>query len=586
MGIAKNLQAFAGRIPILSNRLLPEGYAIRALNINLESGEIRPIQLPALVNTFGSTTKQAIRIPDPAAPSTPVWLGGTSQYARFFQSPLVNDSFRRFIWIDGNSPGTAVQPVVNSFARIKAGNAGANAPIQLGVPTPTAAPSVTVTGGSGNQETRSYLYTLYNIFGEEGAPSPAFTVTGFSNATSWDVSGMALPGGVVAATRGITGFRLYRTVTGTNGQTSYYKVADIAPTSTTTYTDSRTNTAVASDGIIIPSTLWAEPLPMEGMTVMPAGFFVGWNQRDLYFSEPYRPWAWPAEYQISSRDPILGVGVNQDIAVVLTTGRPVLMTGYRPEQVALSNLDSAEPCTTPNSIVSSPEGVYFSGFTGLMRVTAGGVENITKDLISQTDWRANYAPANLSMARLNATQLLAFSTVGTGFVLDLSNQRTAITDFAKFDAVDSSIVDPYTGQVWVMSANKVWQWAASGAPNTVCRYESKEFQAPKPVNIGALRVFYDQSYNPSTALITSIITQETNPANDLYLASGIPCRAELWVGGSAGWTKVWANNITASGAPHRAPSGLKSDLWKIVIVSRVPVYGVQFGETLKDLENV
>lgn len=585
MGIARRLEAFGGRIPIRSARLLPDAFALAAFNVNLESGDIAPIQLPALIKTFGSTAKQSIRIPDPADPPNPVWLSGTSQYARFFQSPLVNDSFRRFIWIDGNSPGTAVAPVVNSFARIKAGNTGSDAPIQLGVPRPDTAPTVNVVGGSGTGETRSYVYTLYNIFGEEGQPSPVTTVSGFENSTSWDLSALALPSGVVAATRGISGYRIYRTITGDTG-TAYYKVADVSPTTTTTYVDTRTNVAVTSDGILLQSTLWAEPPLMEGLAIMPSGFFVGWNQRDLFFSEPFRPWAWPAEYQLSTRDPILGIGVHQDVAVVMTESKPVLMTGYRPEQVALSILDSSEPCATPNSITSSPEGVYFSGRTGLIRITAGGTINLTENLIAQADWRDSYAPANLSIARLNATQILAFSTDGTGFVLDLANERKAITDFINFDPVDSAMVDPYTGQVLVMAGNKVWEWQQTGAPYSVSRWESQEFHISNPVNIGALRVFFDTSYDPNTALITSIVTESVTPGQDMYLAAGQPCRAELWAGGSNGWTKVWADNVPISGALHRPPSGFKSDLWKLVVVTRVPIKSIQFGETARDLAQV
>lgn len=625
--VAARVERFGGMVPILSKRLLPDTAATNAVNVDLESGEIRPIQLPSSVQTF-TTMKRAFRIPDPAAPATPLWLAGVSQFSRFFPTPITNDSFQRFIWIDGNAPEVAVQPVVNSFARIKAGNTGANAPIQLGVPRPSAAPGLVVTGGSSTTITRSYVYTQVNLFGEEGQPSDPVTVTGHING-SWDVSGLTQTAG-----RGVTAVRIYRTITGAGGTTLYYRVTE---TTGTTYSDTISDSTLLLAPIVLQSALWAEPPALEGMVLMPSGFFAGWKGRDIYFSEPYRPWAWNPSYVLTVPNKVVGCGVHGGSLLVLTEGRPTAITGQRPDTLSLATWDSPEPCASPNSVCSSPEGVYFVGRTGLMVATPFGVTNITRNLITQSAWRDSYVPANLAIVRLNASQLLAYSTNGSGFILDLSNERTALQTLANFAAVDSAWTDLYTGVVYLASLNTVWEWQKTGAPYSVGRWESKEWHFQKPVNMGALKVFLDVAVDPNAPTIPSIVTQPgiavaggpwTNltsvvnymrlnesyvgespatgslppgggagasgwplwygvePSNlttiaDLNLPAGVAARVEVYGDGVLRWVGNVQNNVM-----YRPASGFKAAIWKIVILSRVPVFSVHIAETGKELAKV
>lgn len=627
--VAIRLERFGGMVPVLGRRLLPDMAATSAVNVNLVSGEMRPIQLPASVQTFASTVLRAFRIPDPAAPGVPVWITATSRFARFFPSPLVNDSFNRFIWLDGNAPGTAAYPVVNSFQRIKDGNAGADAPIRLGVPRPAAAPALVVTGGVGANVTRSYVYTFVNLFGEEGQPSDPVTVTDNEDG-SWDLSGMSAP----PAGRGVTAIHVYRTVTGSGGVTLYYRVAVLGVV--TTYSDVIPDATVLAAAIVLASTSWAEAPQMEGMAQMPGGFLVGWNGRDLYFSEPYRTWAWPVEYQISTTNKIVGCGVHGESLVVLTEGKPAVVTGQRPSALSITTVDSPEPCLSPNAIVSSPEGVFFAGEDGIMNVTSGGAVNVTKNLIDETQWRTTFRFANMSLVRVSNSLLLAFSTAGAGYILDLSNERTALQLLANFETVDSAWEDLYNGQVYLMALDSVWQWAPDAAPFTVGRWESKEYHFRKPLNFGALKVFYDTSQDLGDPAGDSIITQPGDPVdggpwldqaaipnycigNSVYanqapdpgtlppgagsgadgfpfwfglepnfvvapvalaLPSGVAVYIELWADGVLRWASVVENDVQ-----YRPASGFKAAVWKVVLLSRVPVMAIHLAETPKELAN-
>lgn len=634
------IENFGGMVPIRDDRLLPPNMARFAANADLESGSLEPITLPALIHTFSVTTRRAVRIPDSAAPSTPVWLGFASRNARFFPGPLVNDSFRRHIWLDNNGPGAPQRLQQNSFQRIKDGNSGGNAPYLLGVPAPTAAPGVAVTGGTGPVVTRAYTYTLVNVFGEEGQPAPPTSFSGNSDGT-WNLTGFALPAGVVASVRGITHFRVYRTITGSSG-TAFYRVDDVAVAGST-YNDSRTDTVVAAEALFMDSILWREPEPMEGFIELPNGFFAGWSGRTVFFSEPYRPWAWPAEYVISTSYDIIAAGVSGSALILFTTSRPVVIVGNRPENMQVVESDSAEPCFFPNSAVTAPEGVYYVGRTGLFLATQSSLTNLTRNVIKQTQWQEEYQLANLSVARINDTQVIVLSAEGFGFILDLSNERTGLIRIENLKVVDSVYNDPYTGEIHAVSNNKVYRWQAPDAYKAVALWDSKEFHFAAPVNFSAMRFSLSDAAltEPAAPDTDTIITVPRPPVPGgpwleevaLYnyciiggvlfneapppgtpppsdpLADGFPDwygiqpsdntpdlplelpgdeigRVEVYANGALLYSAFINRQIILANRAQRLPNGIKSDRWRFRFVMRVPLRRFVVAETGKELMEV
>lgn len=633
--VAIRLGEFGGTVPIMSRRLLPDNMSDFAANVNLESGEIRPIQLPARIHEFGNAEfHRAVRIPNVVDGGLPHWIGFQSRFARCFPSPLVNDQFKRFIWIDGNGPGKPAGLVQNSYARIEAGEPGRG----LGVPPPTSAPAAVVsTEGTGAQVARAYIYTFVNDFGEEGPPSPPTEITTASDSIVQIVMETA---GADPAHFGIVKYRLYRTVIG-NGLTTYFRVADVDLGGGTVngYVDNRLDVALANEGLLLESTTFRPPELMEGIIPLPGGFFAGWRGRDVFFSVPYRPWAWPAEYILSVSHDIVGCGTVGSTLVVLTESKPVLITGNTPDSMTVEKSDSIEPCVSPNATVTTPEGTYFAGRSGLLFLSAGGVTNLTRQLIGQQKWRDEYLPQNLSLVKLNDTQLMAFSSDGNGFILDLSSERAALTGLYNFVAIDSAWTDQWTGEIHLMANGTVYEWGQQLAPFSIGRWHSKEFQLAKPVNLGAFKISLDTNYPPETPSIPSVIIQpydaveggpwtdraavynyaqygelqfneslepgtyppgtgpgqnvgvwpywygvaETNvltPIN-LNLPAGVAAYVGVYSRGDLIWENYVENNV-----PYRLPSGYKSETWQFVILTRVPVMRFEIAETGKELADV
>lgn len=622
--VAMRIENFGGMVPLISRRLLPENMAVAATNAYFRGGEVRGLREPMVIKSFGAgppNYEKAYRVPDPAAPTVPVWVPFTSRNADFFPNPLVNDAFNRYLWIDSNGPGSPQLPQANSLARIKLGDPS----ILLGVPPPAAAPTVTPSGGSAPVVTRAYVYTYVNLFGEEGPPSPPITATGNDNGT-WTVGALVNP--AFATARGITHTRIYRTITGQSGSTTFFRVVEQV-VATSSYADTIPTATVAQNALLLESTNWEPPLAMEGMIEMPNGFFAGWSGKNIYFSEPYRPWAWPVGYTISAAYPILDCGVVDQTLVALTESAPVLVTGIQPASMAISKTAYIEPCVNPNSITQAPEGVYFASQNGLMLISPAGLAPVTRQVINRDEWQNEYVPS-ISSAVAFDSQYVAHGTTGTGFVFDPRGIQSGIIKLANFDPVKAIWSDPWTAEAHLMVGNDVYEWSRTDAPFVTATWLSKEFQFPRPINLGAVMVSIDLRLSTPTQA-SGIVVEPEEPTgspwtelvglynygeyngpmyNEVPLDGTTPPgnpTAQPWpfwygVLGDGGDTPlpdgavceliVYANNaivfrrLVESGVVYRLPSGFKNDIWQVQVRSRVPVLNIQIAETAKELARV
>ncbi len=625
--VALRMEAFSGQVPAVSARLLPDTFADDAVNCNLAKGTVRPFSLPAAVaNLSGGGFERAEGLYDPQAPAIPLWVGLTSEFGRVLRSPLTNDIHGRVVRLDGNSPAVPAALTLNTIDRIR----DTDPWLLLGVPPPIAAPTVTPSGGSGTNTTRSYVYTLINLFGEEGQPSPVTTVSGREDDT-WAVSGMAVPTGA-ETNNGVVSFRLYRTVTGATS-VDYFAVVTQA-VAQTTYNDTRTDAAIVTDGVTLQSTEWRVPENVSGIVPMPNGFFAAWAGRDIFFSEPYRPWAWPAKYILSVRDPIVGCGVYGTALVVLTNSVPTIISGPNPGVMAVERSDSIEPCLHANSIFSAAEGVFFAGAHGLMIANSSGIHNLTAGVIGVDTWRREYAP-NYRFTIVQADRVFGGLQPGHGFVLDKRDARAGLTKLRNQLKVSTMWVDPISGRMFAMADGVVYSMYSEAQPIGTCGWRSKKFVFQEPVNFGAILFDTDsrRPFDPSLMfdlgddVVVGPWTDQSTVYNYTrynviaYNVSPVPgTTAPGQPGDSEGWP-FWsgavdptANLAELSGAglpsnvdtfclvyadgdlvwsgvifnavPRRLPSGRKAVLWQVDIITRVEVFSVQLAESARELASV
>lgn len=473
---AIRLEKFQGLIPRSSDRLLPNMSATEAKNTKLLNGELRGYRAlrEAADFTAGSVdpVRRAFRVRDNAGVNPDTWLTFNSRDVDVVRSPLVNDTHDRYYWAgDG-------RPKMNTYARIYAGSSER----YLGIPTPGSALSVVPPAGT--DETRAYVYTFVSAYGEEGPPSPPTVASG--KAGTWALSGIdtTVPD---AVNRDITHVNIYRTVSGGNSS-NFYFVAQIS-LSTATYDDLISSTTVAANNLLESTSFIEPPTDMEGVVVMPNGYLVGWAGRRLLFSEPYRPHAWPAEYELSTEFPITGLVVWGSTLVVGTESQPYFGQGNTPAAFTTRKLDAIEPCLSRRGMVATVAGAYYPSINGLVLLDSTGAKVITQDILTKEEWES-YSPASIYAAQLGL-QYIAFTDPSTGFLFNPTEPDTKLIELEGFDNIEGVETDRYSGNVLLLGQNRAWDWDPSGAERLNWRWQSKRFQTPEPVNFGAARLQFN-----------------------------------------------------------------------------------------------
>lgn len=618
-------EGFQGLVPRTSQRLLPPMNATVARNTKLLSGEIRgfrEIEQVADVSAQNNPLRRAMRVPD--APNPDAWITFGTRDVDIVRSPLINDTFDRYYWA-----GDGIRPQMNTKDRIVNGDPA----FWLGVPVPTNAP--VLSPAPGTDEVRAYVYTYVTEYGEEGPPSEATLATGASIG-DWTVdTDISVPN---AANRNVTGKNIYRTVPG-EISTAFFKVNDTPiPVGQASYTDNVTNEEAASNPILNSTTFLEPPADMEGVVVMPNGYLVGWAGRRLLFSEPYRPHAWPAEYELSTEFPIVGLGVVGSTLVICTEAQPYFGQGVSPASFTTQKVDTIEPCLSRRSIVTTPAGVLYASINGLVLANSSGVNVVTKDLFTKAEW-ANLNPESIFAANLGL-QYIAFNAPNFGFIIDPENPMARHVELDNFSNVEGMETDPYTGNVYLLRNGRVFDWDPESVIRLPWRWQSKLIQTPKPINLGAARLKFDvgeasnalpietvfRPYNealyaavdalpgtlrrlntlggmvlggspakPLTGLVPSqpdvIETRQPLGGSLLYdlgflQLTTLSIRVRIKIVENSQEIRTVFDKQILDESIFRLPAGFKSDLWQFDLIGNTTVYSLQVAETPNQLAEV
>jgi hypothetical protein len=466
-----------------------------------------------------------------------------------------------------------------------------------------------------------------SAYGEEGPPSTPISATGPSDA-SWDLSGLdtTVPD---ASQRNIVRKRVYRTVAGFS-TAEFFLVHDDPislpydiPLASATYSDVAASDVV-SRNTILESEQWFPPsADISNAIAMPTGFFIGWSGRDVYFTESFRPHAWPPTYDLSTEYEIVGGGVFGQSAGLVTTGNPYIATGTSAAGTTLAKTSTVEPGLSPHGIVTMPYGVLYPSQNGLIQLTLNGAELITRGIITKNEWVNDYSPTTLVAAQYQAAYI-AFYSRDNGFMLDPTEQMATFSELDRFGNVDNVQTDPYTGDVFLIRAGKIYEWDAVDQPRVPYQWRSRDFILPRPNNFGAITIKSEGSDSflvvdadalsaaaawnqarfdagpldflgmnaigdvfvfPMTTELTEYKAQNQQPIGGsplIDVASWVrPVRLTVYADNQVVFSELWQGQRCI-----RLPSGFKSDTWAVQLEASETVFSVGIAETCKGLADV
>ncbi len=542
-----------GIIPKTAPELTPPNAATIARDCFLLNGNIGPIYNASSYGTTGISNPDTIfRFVD--APGT------TPEFMAFVQDANVaiipfGTTFHYAI------TGLGIVPQTTTYSLATTGTG--NYPITtrpLGLPMPTTAPVVAPPGG-GTPVVRSYAYTWITDWNEESMPSVASTAaTGDANG-SWTVAMSAAPTSFNGLTLGPIRRKLYRT----EGTSAQFQLVAIEPAvgawTNNQYVDSILDTALPGDALV--SADWAAPpSTMQGGVLHPSGMLLGFDGQTLYVSEAFQPHAYPAQYQLYTEYPIVGIAVAGTSVVVCTTAYPYLLIGTTPGQMYLQRSAEPLPCLSKRGIVCMGSAVVFPSTYGLVSVDINsGTSIITETIFDYREWQARQPSTMFGSYAMGRIHMYSPGLASDQWLIIDARENIATT----FDQTATAFhTDTITGEHLFASGTTVKLFDDTTQTPLTYTWQSKMFVMPHPLNFGAARINFDPAVtNPS-------VTFTVYSDNDIT-TTGMVQR----------FTKV----IT-SRTPFRLPAGFKSYRWQFSVVGTDLVKSIELAETVQNLDAI
>jgi hypothetical protein len=425
---------------------------------------------------------------------------------------------------------------------------GTNYPVaayQLGLPEPTAALSVVAVGApetGATTETRVYTYTLVNSWSEESAPYAAGATVDVLTGQTVTVTLPVPPSGNF----NITKKRIYRSLQG-SADASFLFVAEVSA-ATLSFND----TVLAYEGLgeEMPSLTWQPPpADLSGLIGLPGGVLAGFTGNDIYFSDPYHPFAFPVGYSQSVKYKIVGLGSIDTTVVVLTQGLPFFIQGSHPDSMVVIDADLHQACVSKRSILSMNGAVFYASPDGLVALAPGGSRVVTENLFDKAQWQTYFQPESIHGYQYEGMYIGFFDngTTQGGFIFDPKSGAFIVHDVY----ATAGYSDLKNDTLYLGVGGGVMKWAEGGS-NMTYTWRSKKFTHQNEKSFSCFRV----------------------------LAETYPVTLKVYAAGSLIHTEP-----VADGEIKRLPAVDSKD-WEIELSGTAEVYGVYLAESMDEISNV
>ena len=455
------IASFAGEIPRLLPRLLQENYAQIAQNTKLENGALLPIRRGKLVTNMPFDCKTIYRLGDE-------WLGW-DKFVNVEPGPVASD--RLYVTGDGK-PKIIVDGQTYDLA----------------VARPASKPVATVNGTPDVElsSTVLFAYTWLTEFDEESEPSDLSDGVLWSPSLTINLTGFSAP----PLSRAVDRMRIYRSQTSALGDTTLYFIAERAASTADFLYD---EDIYPMNEVITSANFNAPPDELEGIVALSNGIMAAFVGKKVYFSEPYRPHAWPEKYIMTVDYPVVGLGAFGSSVAVLTEGMPYVMQGTTPDTMTSQRLEVNLPCVSANSIVDLGYSVAYASTQGLVTISPNGAVIASLNLLTMDQWRA-MSPESFIAGQYSGRYMASYDYTDADslqqrgmMIFDLSGAQPFLVRAS--DDADAMYFELGTGRLFLLRNNRdVYEWDAISEPYGEQYWRSKRFILSTYTNFGCVMV--------------------------------------------------------------------------------------------------
>ena len=480
---------FGGIIPRTPEHSLAVTQATLALNVNLRRGQLEP-------------WRELCKYKDVPSTAVSLYMYGHCLYTwdSVVSVAELSPEWQR-LYITGNSDSPQV---------MVRGSCCGMTYYRLGVPTPPVPPHASAQEMCGRaSDTRSYVYTWVNQWGEESAPSPASNLVMVADGTSVSVTGISLPPdgyGIVSANlyRSSTGFRPVDGKTQTP-LTDYLFVATIYFPSVS-YTDT-----VLTKKLGMPlDTMDVTPPPdrLQNITAVEGVIrLAGSVANRVYLSENFQPYNWPVKYELTLDSSIIHMKcLDQKLYVTTSTTPYIIDVSSCDDTKCTPVTDIGRPlpdisCGHYNSAIITPFGLIYSSDPGVILIDPSARWHIlTSKWLTAEQWH-QLAPETARFEYWNG--YLFIVTDETSFILDIDGDPYGDVRGMELSNISDAPVAMQatnTGQLMFLQDSAVWFWDKSDTFRPF-EWKSRELYSP-----GIETINKRSFYSPAALRLRSVQT--------------------------------------------------------------------------------
>jgi hypothetical protein len=456
---------FKGEVPRVHPRLLPESAAQVAINTRLENGALVPMNAPLEVLVLGADAQSIHRRSDGTWLSWP----GIVQ-----AQPGPVNALRTYVTGDG-------------VPKVK-GNIGLGQEYGLALNKPATALVAVPIGVASPATVRTvvFSYTYVTVLDEESQLASLSNEVQIDPVQSVTLSGYPTAGTIAALARGIDRIRFYRSQTDALGATNLLLVSEqvVGALGATFTFDPLTMPA----GEVCPSIDYTPPVAtLSGIISMPNGIMAAFSGKDLYFSEPFRPHAWPVKYSLTVDYDIVGLASIGSSVIVMTTGTPYVVQGTTPESMTQEKIEKNLPCVAARGIVDLGYAVAYPSTEGLVVISNNGTaELVTGKLFTRQQWAA--INASTIVAGQHIGRYIFAYNPGAGAVvgiIDLTGENPFFIQSE--EAFTSTFFELGTGKLFILvGARSIREWDNLASAKRSQTWKSRLTNLPSPTNFGCI----------------------------------------------------------------------------------------------------
>lgn len=405
-----------------------------------------------------------------------------------------------------------------------------------------------------DKETRAYVFTQVNIYGEEGPPSDPATV---------DTSPV-LPVAVTITKNQLPGYadikeiRVYRTGSGTS-LTDYFYVGSVGVLSANTVSFNDNVKAELLNEVLASYDYYPPDQSLKGLMSLPNGILCAWKGNELWFSEAFKPWAWPPKYVTTLPNAIVGGIPHGSGAIVTTTSVPYMVSGVSPDSMTASKINVDQAGVSKWSMAVVNGSMIYASNDGLVTINgATGALDQSSIFFTREVWRKRYS-AGLSTMRFAVWdgRLIVYSSAGSfvPFMIRFDESSGSMTDLPSFSA-QCSFVSVLSDQMYYAIGQTLFQF--NGGSDISCVWQSREMSLQRPVNFGVGQAVCEGTWS-----------------------------IQFWayVQTTTGWEYQLKHTqqVTSGATTFRLPSGFESDRYRVTISGSGRFRELRVAQTAREL---